>query len=135
MATIYRTDSTIQLKVDGLKVKVSPLTFQQKMDVQSVILEGGAMSAMKGAALALRYTLKDIQGIKDESGDAYELDIENGMVSEQCMDELFNMEESTKLTLISLNLLQGIPKSFVDPNTGEKIDGVQVVKERQAKKK
>lgn len=135
MAKIYRRDSRISLNIDGLAVKISPLTFHQKMEVQDLVLEGTAMSAMKGAALALRYSLKDIKGLKDDDGDDYHLEVENDMVSEECIDDLFNIEQGTKLTLIALNLLQGVPQSFVDPNTGEPIEGVKVLKRAASGKK
>ena len=134
MVKIYRVNDRISLNIDGLTVKISPLSFQQKMDVQALVLEGTAMSAMKGAALALKYSLKEIKGLESEEGE-YQLEVENNMVTDNCIDDLFNIEQGTKLTLVALNLLQGIPESFINPENGEPIKGVKILKGKSSGKK
>ena len=104
------------------------------MDVQALVLEGTAMSAMKGAALALKYSLKEIKGLESEEGE-YQLEVENNMVTDNCIDDLFNIEQGTKLTLVALNLLQGIPESFINPENGEPIKGVKILKGKSSGKK
>lgn len=134
MGKIYRVSDRIKVKVDGLVVEISPLTFEQKINVQAEVLKGDPMSAMRGAALAVKYALKGLSGLTCPDGSEYELEFAGGALTDQCLDDLFNLKESEKLALISLNLLQSVPSAFVDPNTGEKIEGVSIVKESGGKK-
>jgi hypothetical protein len=135
MTKIYRTSDIIPLKVDGLRIGISPLTFDQKMEVQAEILKGDAQGAMRGAALAVRCAVKELSGIKTTSGDEYELSFEDGMLSQDCWDDLCNIAEGSKLTMVCLNLINGVPKDFIDPNTGEKIEGVSVIQQESSRSK
>lgn len=135
MSRIYKTTDIIKVQVDGLKIGVSPLTFEQKMTAQAMVMGGDVTSAMKGAAYAVRCSLKKIEGLEDADGNPYELNIENNMLTDDCWNDLQNLEQSTKLTLISLNLLQGIPKEFADPNTGKRLEGVSIIKSEGNKPK
>lgn len=135
MAVIYRTTDRIKVKVDDITVVLAPLSYKQKCDVQSAVTTKSITGAMDGAALAVRYSLKEISGVKYADGSEYKLKIEDDKVSEECMDELFNLEQATKLTIVCLNLIQGVPKSFTDPETGKPLDGVSILKERSSRKK
>jgi isopentenyl diphosphate isomerase/L-lactate dehydrogenase-like FMN-dependent dehydrogenase len=125
---IYRTSDVIELEVDGLKIGISPLTFEQKMEIQGQMLTGNAMDAMKAAALAVKYSLKKIEGLETEDGSAYQLSFESNRISDACWDELQNISQSGKLTTVCLNLLNSIPEDFTDPATGKKIPGVSRIK-------
>ena len=135
MTKIYRTSDVIRLKVDGLKIGVSPLTFDQKMEVQAEILKGDAQSAMRGAALAVKFALKELQGLKTSDNKDYALEREDNKLTDECWDDLCNISEGSKLTLVCLNLINGVPKDFVDPNTGEKLEGVSLVRQESSRKK
>lgn len=134
MSKIYRISDRIRLKVDDIEVAISPLSFNQKMNVQAEVLKGDSMSAMRGAALAIKYALKEISGLKCSDGDQYELEFSDDVLSDRCLDDLFNLRVSEKLALVSLNLLQGVPDEFVDPNSGQAIEGVSMVEEASEKK-
>jgi hypothetical protein len=46
------------------------------------------------------------------------------------------MEQSQLLITVCLNLINGVPSEFVDPNTGKPLSGVSVIKDNtKAKKK
>lgn len=135
MAKIYRTTDIIPINIDGLVVNISPLTFEQKMQVQSEILKGGVQSAMRAAALACKSSIKDIKGIYNQDGTQYKVDLDGGKLSDQTWDDLQNIEQSAKIITVCLNLLNGIPKEFVDPETGKTLDGVSIIKETTKAKK
>lgn len=135
MAKIYRTSDIIPINIDGLTIHVSPLTFEQKMNVQSELLKGGAAAAMKAAALACRYAIKKINGIETLDGETYSVAVENGVLTEECWNDLQNVEQSQKMITVCLGLINGIPKDFVDPSTGETLKGVSIVKETTKKSK
>jgi hypothetical protein len=135
MSKIYRTSDTVALNLDGLVVKISPLSYKQKMDVQAEILTGDTRGAMNAAALAVKYALKDIQGLEDSEGNPYQLKFENGKVADECWDDLQNIKEGQKLIMVCLNLMNSVPKDFVDPNTGKKLEGVSLIKSEAPKPK
>lgn len=128
MAVIYKTSDRLKVKIDDLTFVISPLSFSQKSEVNSAILSGGAEGAMEGARLAVKYSLKDVSGLVNLDGSNYELD----EISDEVIDDLFNLEHSTKLSQVCLNLISGIPKEFIDPRTGQPLEGVSLVKERKS---
>lgn len=135
MAKIYRTTDVIKLEIGGLVIGISPLSFEQKMNVQAEILKGDALGPMKGASLAVKYALKSIEGVEDQDGNPYELQFENGIVSDSCWDDLQNISQGSVLTMACLNLLDKVPSEFIDPNTGKKLEGVKILKETSSSKK
>jgi hypothetical protein len=135
MAKIYRATDIIPLEIDGLVVNISPLTFEQKMDIQSEILKGDAQSAMRAAARAVKSAVKSIQGIENQDGSEYKLQMENGKLTDTCWDDLQNIEQAQKLIMVCLSLISGIPKEFVDSNTGKPIQGVSLIQDKSKAKK
>lgn len=134
MAKIYKTTDRIPLEVDGLTIVVSPLSFEQKMQVQTEILKLGGQGAMRGAKLACQFGIKDIKGLKNADETDYLVEIENDKITDKCWDDLQNIEQTQKLITVCLNLINGIPKEFVNPQTGEKLEGVSFVKVDEPKK-
>lgn len=116
MARIYRTTDRITLKVDDLEIKVSPLSYHQKSDVQRLLSEGlkknDEIKMNEGLILAIRHSLKSIKGLEDVDGNEYKLESEDGMLTEACVADLLNIEASPKLITICSQILNGIPKDF-----------------------
>lgn len=135
MAKIYRTTDIIPLNIDGLVVNISPLTFEQKMDIQAEILKGSPQSAMSAAALAVKSSVKSISGVENQDGSPYEVALVNNKLSDECWNDLQNIEQAQKLIMVCLNLINGIPKDFSDPNTGKPLQGVSIVKDQSKGKK
>ena len=136
MSVIYRTSDRIKIKVDSLTLTVSPLSYEQKCRIQAEVAKGDLTSAMNGAKLAIKYSLKSIEGVKDWQGNSYSVMLdESGYLQDECIDDLFNLEEVPKVTGVCLSLLSGIPQEFVDPGTGKKLKGVSIIKEPELSKK
>lgn len=112
---VYKTTDRLSLDLGELKVVISPLSYIQKQEVQSLMLEGQKNNDVTkmndGILLALRYSLKEIQGLQDESGD-YKLTLKDGMVAVECMDDLLNIPISGQLMKISGKLINGVPEDF-----------------------
>lgn len=134
MAKIYKVTDRIPLVIEDLTVIVSPLTFEQKMQVQTEILKLGGQGAMRGAKLACQYAVKEIKGLKLDDNSDYVVEIKDGKVSDECWDDLQNIKETQKLITVCLNLINGIPKDFTDPQTGKKLEGVSFLQGDDAKK-
>ena len=85
--------------------------------------------------MAVKYGVKSIEGIKDSEGNAYELEKDEAGLSEESINDLFNLEQNEALSMVCLGLLRGVPDSFTNPFTGEPLEGVSIVKESAGKKK
>lgn len=123
---IYKTSDRIPVIIDDLEFKVSPLTYEQKMQISSCVTTVSGQEifdAAKAAQMAIKFAVKDVKGLETENGD-YELKLENGILTDECVDDIANLPMSDKLTVTLLNLLQGVPKEVVNPSTGQKIEGV-----------
>lgn len=131
MARIYKMADRIPIKIDDMVIHISPLNYENKAICQGLILNGRHMDA---AVHALKNAIKDIDGLETADGSKYELEIENNQLTNDCLDELLNVQGSDKMQLVAISLLQGIPDSFTDPVSGKEIDGISFVKEPSGKK-
>lgn len=136
---IFKSSDEISIKIDDVVVKVSPLTYEHKLEVQDYMLDaakGDFKAGMEGAKLAIKYAVKGMSGVELADGTPYELEFENDGLSNECIGDLINSEMSNKLTIICCSLLTGIASNFIDPNTGKKLEGVSIVKNsKRAQKK
>ncbi len=139
---IYRKQDRVKVEIDGIEFKISPLTFQQKNDLQAHMMkavQGDMQEAMISVRKALKYCLKDMKGVYyiDENGDKreYQLQLENSEITDDCIDEILNMPFSAKLNSVCSAMLQGIPDKIVD-GEGKEIKGIKIKKagaEKQGK--
>jgi len=133
MAKIYRMSDRIPVKIHDLKVVIGPLDIHQKMSVEEAAASSGLL---KATIQAMKYAIKDIEGLIDKDGNEYELNRDpDGSLTDECLNDLFNIEHSYALSSVCLNLLTNIPDEFMDPNTGEKLDGVEFVVDKGGKGK
>ncbi len=131
MARIYKRTDRITVRIDDVVVKLAPLTLDQKTEIQHAFLssrkETDIRLASKGIALALKYSLKGIEGLEDSDGQPYKLSLgpdEN--LTDQCIDDLLNLELTRKLSMVCSAMVNGVPTSFTD-NENNVLEGVQII--------
>ena len=136
---IYRKQDKLTIEIEGIEFKLSPLTFNQKSKLQSHMMkamQGDMEEAMMSVKESLKFCLKDMKGVFyiDENGDQreYQLQFENGDLSEDCLDEVLNMPFSNKLNSVCSAMLQGIPEKIVDAE-GNEIQGIKIKKRGESK--
>jgi hypothetical protein len=130
MAKIYRRTDRIKIKIDDVTVTVSPLSSHEKAEIQSEMIKfvkGDVKAGQHGICLSLKYAVKDIEGIEDSNGSNYSLKFENGYLSDECVDDLLNMEITGKLSQVCASLSNGVPTEFRD-REGNNLAGVEFVK-------
>lgn len=134
VSTVYRITDTFDLKIDNVVVKLSPLNYKIKSDMQAYVISGKPMSA---AVLALKHAIKGISGLQLSDGSEYSLEFDaDGSLSENSVNDLLNIPESSKLNLVAISLIHGMPQGeFLDPQTGKQLDGVKFVKKETATRK
>lgn len=133
MAIVYRTSDRIKVKVGELVISVSPLNRYQKAKVQDLTMQGKDIDA---AYEALRSGIKGVEGLYDINGEPYGLKLDdNKELTDECIDDLMNLEFAPELVTVCVQLLNGIPKDFVNPTTGKKLKGVEFVKTGESAEK
>jgi hypothetical protein len=138
MAKIFRTSDRIPVKIDTITVTVAPLTFDQKTELQTVMLSASKdpMNAVRGARLAVKYAVKKVDGLEDMDGVRYDVELgEDGLLTDDSVDTLLNMQEYPKLIAVCSQLISGIPQGIVDPSTGKAMAGVSMELVRNPKPK
>jgi hypothetical protein len=130
MARIFRKSDRIAVKIDDVTVKLSPLTIHQKVETTQAMYNGQANADLReltrGTVLALKYSVKSVEGVYDSDGKPYQLQFEGDSLTEECVDDLMNLQITKKLALVCAGMLNGIPEEFTDIS-GNKIDGVELV--------
>lgn len=116
----------------------SPLTGGEKSLIISQAPQGSDAGAVLSFAKGvIKHTLKEIKGMTCLDGSEYKLEIVDGKVSDECLDDVMNIPELFNKTMtVSSLFLAGIPKEgeVLNPQTGEVIPGIIVKKSIQAKK-
>lgn len=130
MAKIYRKSDRIKIKIDDITLTVSPLSTHEKNEIQALMVSGqsrGDVSKITaGIQLAMKYGIKGISGVTDINDNDYQLDFIDGMLSDECVDDLLNMDLSKSIINVCSNLIAGFSSKMVDEN-GDKLEGVEVV--------
>ena len=135
---IYSAKDKVDIKVQDVVVSISPLTFQQKGEIQVDLVEyeknGSTKALIDGSFKAIKYAVKKIKGFKTVHDEDYELEFEdNGVLKDECVNDLLNTEISSELTTICIGLLNGIPTKIVNPVTGEPLEGIKILNPKKGK--
>jgi hypothetical protein len=127
---IHSLKDRINVKIDEITVVISPLSYRQKAEVQSIIarysVSKDSNDLIDGSFKALKYAVKDIKGAKNKDKSDYQIKLENGIAEDNSIEELLNSSISNKLTSVALSLLNGIPKEIINPMTGLPLEGVEI---------
>lgn len=132
---IRKTTEKIPVQIGELKFKISPLTFEQKCDIQNVLMAGTTISILKASKLAIKYAIKDIEGLENSDGTKYEVKFDEIGLCDEAVDDLANTEISDSLNYMCISLLNGLPKRFEHPVTKEPLKGVSFIETEVAEEK
>lgn len=128
MSKIYTINDKIPVKIGDIIFYISPLKYSQKCELQSYMtkaIEDNNMQLAQDAAFkAIQYSVKDVKGLTHMDGSEFRVDIEEGILSEESVDNLLNIEHSTKLAALCTSLINGIANKIIDPYTGKTMEGI-----------
>ena len=84
----------------------------------------------------LRHSIKKVDGFVNPDGSVFELEFENGILSEACLDQLFHVESvGDVLQMCASNFLNmRSPDKLIGPD-GKELEGVSIEKIPPTKKK
>jgi hypothetical protein len=134
---VYGPKDRIKVKLispdkETLGFILSPLTAKQKGEVAACMSmkAGEAMQdRWEMVRLALKYSLKCIEGIEDADGNAIVLALgEDGGLTEESMDTVMNIPDMELAYTAALQLAAGATNgTILNPTTGQPFDNVEVV--------
>ena len=64
--------------------------------------------------LAVKYTVKEIKGVIDSGGEEYQLEFAGDVLSDDCVNDLLNLEICSEIGIAALNFLNGVPTKIRD---------------------
>lgn len=127
MAKIYKTTDRVEFKIGDMTVKIAPLSMSQKNEVQALLLEGSKKTDAKilgqSMLLALKYCLKDLQGVTDSDDNPYQLKFDSGILTDETVEELMNMEYHAELLQVCGAFVKGVPTKL-------DIAGVEIIEKK-----
>lgn len=142
MIKVYKLTDRLTCKINEIELIYSPMTFQQKMECSEFVTsKSGDVNTNDMASLfkALKYSIKDVKGFEYADGSSYELQFDdNGHLTDDCVQELFNTEISPDLVWAAFGMIQGTTGKILNPATGEEVKGVEFIppkKQSNASKK
>ena len=125
---IHKISDVIEYKIGPLTIKVTPLSFKQKSEINALIMMAqksqDIIELQKASLMSVKMALKEIKGLKYADGSEWSLQFENGLVSDDSLDELLNLEMSAKIVEICGAFINSIPSS---------IEGVELIDKTQKK--
>lgn len=139
MARIYRLTDRIEVKVKDINFKLSPLSISQKSELHAHITKGSANGdtgeILKASMKAIKFTVKDLTGVDDIDDKPYELSFDgDGCLSDECVEDLMNMEYNQNIIAMCVAMAQGTPEEFTGAD-GKPLEGVKRIHKAKAKGK
>lgn len=137
---VYSLNARIPVKIGDVTFKLSPFSQSQKIEMAEFAnFESGQylQNASRMTFRALKYSIKGVEGLEDAlTGEPYALEFDDsGCLTDAAVNDLLSIEIADKLMIACMAILKGIPKEIVNPQTGQKMEGVEVLPVESALKK
>lgn len=118
MAKILRTTDIIRFEVGEVKFGISPLSVEKKSLVSGATrLVGGEYvhDLVTAQQIFIKHSLKELSGVQDYDGNEYVLEFENGSLTDECVDDIFNLEQRSEFMVIGWEVFNGLADKIKDP--------------------
>lgn len=128
MSKILKMTDRIKINVGKVSFTIAPLNQFQKIEIseQQKIGVGGDVEfdLMRAQTLLVKYGLKDIEGAFDLDGEPYKLEFDGDVLSDDCISEVFTLEQRPDYVTAHWQCLNEFPDKLVSPYDGKKLKGV-----------
>lgn len=137
---VYSVNTRIPIKIGDVTFKLSPFSQAQKIEMAEFAnFEGGQylQNASRMTFRAIKFSVKDVEGLEDAlTGEKYKLEFDDtGCLTDACVNDILSIEIADKLMVACMAMLKGIPTEIVNQQTGQKMEGVEVLPAESALKK
>jgi len=131
MAKIWRRSDRLKVKIGEVVLTLAPLNNHEKSEIASLMAKGTInqdFNALRsGSILSVKYSVKSISGVLDQDDKPYELKFEGEYLTEECLNDLFNLGITKQITQVCAALVKNVPDEFTD-DKGNKLEGVEILK-------
>lgn len=132
---IYRHGDLIPVRVGPVTFWLTPMKWDHRRKMSSMItMQGGKEQEdiIHKIFLSLKYSVRKIEGFKLADGSDYQVEMdENGDITDECVNEIFQMEGFPKLSGIAIRFITEI-KDLSDDGVKVDLGSVQVAKKKQS---
>lgn len=122
---IYKISDRIKIKIGDIVVKVSPLSFAQKSEIQADLIKfqqsKDIKDLMDSSFKAIKYAVKEIENID------YQLEFEGNVLTDACVEDLLNCEINNQLVAACIAFLNGVPNQIINAETGKPLEGIEIL--------
>jgi len=135
MIKILRLSDRIKLKMGKVTFFLAPLNNDKKREISScTTMQAGEAVFDHGMAqhLYLKYSLKEVKGVKDFHNNDYELEFDGDYLTEECVSEVFMLPQKEVLMQCAWQVMNGIPSKLLDDD-GKLLKGVALEVMQKAK--
>lgn len=101
MKIIKKTDR-ILVEAKGVKILISPIQLQQRIDIgNSIKFENGEsnFNLLSHYKQLFKYSVKEVTGVEDSEGKPYELSFDGEVLTDDCAEELTRLFVNEELSL------------------------------------
>ena len=129
MAKVYRVTDKLPVKIGDIIFQISPLTFAQRAEIQADLTKaakGDLSKATDASYKAIKYAVKSVENLTNIDGTPYQVTLENKILTDECVNDLLNLEEYMKLSAVTTNLINGVPEKICDAE-GKVIEGIELL--------
>jgi hypothetical protein len=127
---IARLTDRFKIKLEGVTITVAPLSGRQKLEMTSMIKqhENGKLYIDKASQehFLVKYSIKEVEGLKDYDGKDYVLDFHSDSLSDDCAEEVLSFLVNTYFTVANTQIISGLFGEVINPITGKAIKGISV---------
>ena len=128
MVKILRLSDRIKLSIGEISFMLAPLSNDIKREIAgcSTIKNGESIFDYAMAQhVYIKNSVKDISGVETYGGETYKLHFEGDKLTDECVSDIFNLQQKGILVSCAWQLLNGIPDKLTDDN-GKPLKGVQL---------
>jgi hypothetical protein len=118
MARIYKLTDRVPYKVGEVEIEISPLNIHDKALLHSMatksVENADNNQVVATSAFAIKSAVKSVKGLENGDGSAYQLEFEqNGSyLTDECVTDLLNIQESAQMIALCVQLIAGIPRTL-----------------------
>ena len=132
MAKLFRLTDRITVKIaNDFTLQLSPLSFDKKIEIQTLVSEGmkgDQFKILEGTRKAIKYCVKGVSGIEDTDGNEYVLEFDDdGTLSDDDVENLLNLSYSNHIAQVCSIMSSGVPAGDFVGVDGNPIEGVKRV--------
>ena len=134
MSKIMRLTDRVKITVNKTSFIIGALSQLQKIELSECtrIDDKGesVYDLTRAQTLLVKYGLKGVEGVTDADDKPYKVVMENGILSDDCVSEIFTLEEKSQYIQAAWQCLNNIPDKLTDPVNGKKLKGVALERVR-----